>query len=75
MLPDVLRNERVLSAKATKFVQGCESMSDTTRSLDIFKYGSAWLKADFHLHTRWDKQFHYSGAEDDYLKNYVAKLK
>lgn len=50
-------------------------MSDTRKSLDIFKHGSTWLKADFHLHTRSDKQFTYSGADNDYIKTYISKLK
>lgn len=44
-------------------------MSDT-----IFEYGSRWLKADFHLHTRADKEFTYIGEENDYLNQYVAAL-
>ncbi len=41
---------------------------------EIFEYGSRWLKADFHLHTRADKEFNYSGDENDYLNHYVAAL-
>ncbi len=41
---------------------------------EIFRYGSHWLKTDFHLHTRADKEFKYSGEENDYLDRYVAAL-
>lgn len=39
-----------------------------------FEYGSRWLKADFHLHTRADKEFSYLGEENDYLNQYVSAL-
>ncbi|MBN1186507.1 MAG: hypothetical protein JXB49_29800 [Bacteroidales bacterium] len=42
---------------------------------NIFTYGSIWLKADFHLHTRADKQFSYTGEDNSFLNNYVEKLK
>lgn len=41
----------------------------------IFENGSTWLKADFHLHTRADKQFTYTGEEHSFLKDYVSRLK
>lgn len=40
-----------------------------------FTYGSTWLKADFHLHTRADKQFTYNGEDNSFINDYVAKLK
>jgi len=40
----------------------------------IFCYGSKWLRADFHLHTRKDKQFKYDGPENDFVNSYVAAL-
>lgn len=40
-----------------------------------FEFGSCWLKADFHLHTRADKEFNYSGEDNDYLNQYVHALK
>lgn len=43
-------------------------------SESVFKNGSRWLKADFHLHTRADKEFTYSGEENDYANQYVAAL-
>ena len=39
-----------------------------------FEYGSRWLKADFHLHTRADKEFKYNGAPDRFVSDYVDSL-
>ncbi len=41
---------------------------------NVFKFGSCWLKADFHLHTRADKEFQYIGEDNDYLNQYVRSL-
>jgi chromosome segregation protein len=43
--------------------------------LQTFRHGSAWVKADFHLHTKADKQFSYKGEENSFLKDYVEALK
>ena len=43
-------------------------------SINVFKHGSRWLKADFHLHTRADKEFSYTGEDNDYLNQYVQAL-
>ncbi|NRB41646.1 MAG: histidinol-phosphatase [Pseudomonadales bacterium] len=43
-------------------------------SHNAFEYGSRWLKADFHLHTRADKEFEYNGEDNDYLNQYVQAL-
>jgi len=40
-----------------------------------FLHGSRWLRADFHLHTKADKEFSYSGQNDYYFSNYVNALK
>ncbi len=42
---------------------------------DVFKYGSKWIRADFHLHTRTDRTFKYNGDDDYYLSDYVNALK
>jgi len=45
---------------------------------EIFKNGSTWLKADFHLHTRAsgrEKEFVYTDEENFFITYYVAKLK
>lgn len=42
----------------------------------IFKNGSVWLKADFHLHTKADKEFKkYSGTDSNFVKEYINELK
>jgi hypothetical protein len=43
--------------------------------MQLFKNGSVWLKADFHLHTKADKEFVYKGEENDFVKSYLMKLK
>ncbi len=40
-----------------------------------FAYGTDWIRADFHLHTKADKEFKYSGAENDFVAAYVDGLK
>lgn len=40
-----------------------------------FPYGSAWLRADFHLHTKADKEFSYQGEDNAFIKDYVDHLK
>ena len=32
---------------------------DSKKTPEIFEHGSAWVRADFHLHTRKDKEFNY----------------
>lgn len=39
-----------------------------------FEHGSQWVRADFHLHTRKDKQFSYKGEDDRFITDYVAAL-
>ena len=41
----------------------------------IFEHGADWLRADFHLHTKEDREFQYSGTENDFVNLYVEKLK
>lgn len=50
-------------------------MSEEIKSYEVFKHGSSWLKADFHLHTKVDKQFKYNGEDNSFINDYVAKLK
>ncbi|MCI5123359.1 MAG: hypothetical protein D3925_02490, partial [Candidatus Electrothrix sp. AR5] len=50
-------------------------MSQETKKHTLFTNGSKWLKADFHLHTKADKEFKYTGEENDFIISYVAKLK
>ncbi|EOU8887922.1 PHP domain-containing protein, partial [Escherichia coli] len=41
----------------------------------VFENGSCWVKVDFHLHTRADKEFRYAGESDRYIRDYVNALK
>ncbi len=42
---------------------------------NIFKNGSIWLKTDFHLHTKADKEFYYDGEDNNFVKEYIEELK
>ncbi len=44
------------------------------KEFEIFKNGSTWLRADFHLHTNADNEFSYNGDNEFYISNYVNKL-
>lgn len=39
----------------------------------IFENGATWLRADFHLHTKVDSEFKYSG--NDFINDYINALK
>ncbi len=42
----------------------------------IFQNGSAWLRADFHLHTKADKEFApFSGTDGEFITAYMKQLK
>ena len=41
---------------------------------DFFAHGSRWVRADFHLHTRRDREFRDTGEERDYVARYVTAL-
>lgn len=43
-------------------------------SNEVFLNGSRWLKTDFHLHSRADKEFTYQGEEHSYVNDYIAAL-
>lgn len=41
----------------------------------LFQNGSVWLRADFHLHTKADKEFlHYAGDDASFVQEYINKL-
>jgi predicted ATPase len=42
---------------------------------NVFQYGAGWFRADFHLHTKADKEFQYTGDENCYLSSYIDALK
>ena len=41
----------------------------------LFKHGSTWIRADFHMHTLADKEFSYSGDPNYFVSEYIAALK
>ncbi|NUN16584.1 MAG: hypothetical protein HUU55_23400 [Myxococcales bacterium] len=40
----------------------------------IFQSGATWLRADFHLHTRADKEFRFTDNENEFTGRYVDAL-
>jgi chromosome segregation protein len=42
---------------------------------NTFTHGARWLRADFHLHTRRDREFKDGGDEPSFVGRYVAALK
>lgn len=50
-------------------------MEETTNN--VFQNGATWLRADFHLHTKADKEFDRKGIdnENDFVRLYIEKLK
>lgn len=49
--------------------------NDNKDAQNPFQYGSVWLRADFHLHTKADKEFTYKGKDNDFAAKYVERLK
>ena len=47
-------------------------MTDT--SVNPFEHGSRWVRADFHLHTKADKEFVYKGEDTSFTNDYVSAL-
>jgi len=43
--------------------------------INIFRNGSTWLKADFHLHTNADEEFSYFDEENDFARQYIEQFK
>lgn len=41
---------------------------------NVFESGMKWLRADFHLHTRADKEFTYNDGETEFNGKYVGRL-
>lgn len=49
-------------------------MSNKIHTPEIFSYGSTWLRADFHLHTKADQEFKYTESDEYYISSYVNSL-
>lgn len=41
---------------------------------EYFLNGAEWVRADFHLHTRVDLEFSYTGTDENYVPEYVGRL-
>jgi chromosome segregation protein len=50
-------------------------MATEQKEYEVFRSGATWLRADFHLHTKADKEFRYDGEENGFVSDYVAGLK
>lgn len=48
--------------------------ASTNAKINPFEYGSIWVRGDFHLHTKADKEFKYDGNEAAFVNAYVDKL-
>lgn len=42
---------------------------------ELFKNGSIWVKADFHLHTQADEKFVYKNNPNEFNKEFIRRLK
>ena len=40
----------------------------------VFSEGAQWVRADFHLHTRADREFKFAGDDSFYHRHYVDAL-
>lgn len=40
----------------------------------LFEHGAQWVRADFHLHTRADKEYRYDGDGDRFIAAYIDAL-
>ncbi len=50
------------------------SAKNNMSEINPFEYGSAWVRGDFHLHTKADKEFRYDGDENAFVGVYAEKL-
>ena len=50
-------------------------MSNPEYIPEVFQHGTAWVRADFHMHSLADKEFSYSGNPASFSSDYVAALK
>ena len=46
-----------------------------SKKFSIFENGSCWLRADFHLHTKADKEFAFDEPDNSFVAGYIAALK
>lgn len=43
-------------------------------ALSLFDQGTSWIRADFHLHTKADKEFSFKGDDNAYVGEYIDAL-
>ena len=48
---------------------------DQGQNNSSFLNGSVWLRADFHLHTKADKEFQYTDEDNQFVPKYIQALK
>ncbi len=48
---------------------------DQVQNNASFPNGSVWLRADFHLHTKADKEFQYTDEDNQFVTKYIQALK
>lgn len=48
---------------------------EATNFETFFPNGSTWVRTDFHLHTKADKEFTFGGRNNDFVSAYIACLK
>jgi predicted ATPase len=51
-----------------------QSGTENNMKVNSFEYGSVWVRSDFHLHTKADKEFRYEGDDNAFVGAYVEKL-
>lgn len=49
-------------------------MNEMSTNEQLFQNGTTWLRADFHLHTKADSEFSFSGDDSFYNSGYVNSL-
>ena len=52
-----------------------QTKENAVSSTDLFEHGTTWIRADFHLHTRADKEFKHSPDDNNFVAQYVDSLK
>lgn len=52
-----------------------QPMKSTDNAPNTFVNGAQWVRVDFHLHTKADKEFKYTDSDDAFIRNYVGALK
>lgn len=48
--------------------------ASASAQVTAFTDGARWVRADFHLHTRADREFTYAGSDNDFVGDYVEAL-